>query len=74
MKNSESNKFDLVHNISRLIGTKFIQIQVLATHEKRLKLGLLQARSSEVSKPRLKSNLLGKQDPSMSASEVSRII
>ena len=63
MNTSVSKKSDLINSISRIIGTNYIKIQVLATQKKRLQLGLLRAKWSEVSKFHTKSNLIGKQDP-----------
>ena len=54
MKTSGRNKFDLIHKISRLIGTNYIQIQGIGAQEKKTKLGLFRARKKEVSKPHTK--------------------
>ena len=49
MKISRRNKFDLIHKISRLIVTNYIQIQDIGAQEKKTKLGLFRSRKKEVS-------------------------
>ena len=53
-------QIDLIHKVSRIIGTKYMQIQVLGTQEKKLQLGSFKARRLESPKHCIKSNLLGK--------------
>ena len=74
LKPSGRNKFDIIHKTSRLIGKNYVQIQVIGTQEKKLRLGLFTPRRLELLKHHPNSNWLCKQYPYKSAYVALRII